>query len=225
MSAIVSGTAAPAGRRWAYFGCFLLATMLGCAAEVADQGALDQSEAQDEVAVVTQAQGATVTVRTGLGDRPNAWNANYGVWITSGADCAVTPFKVHRVKLSDGTLQTTNLGCRPAVRAAVSPNGTVHVWIGGSPSALSYHAILTVNGVGFTKRIDTQGSVHGMAASDTQIFWADDLGVRSMNSNGSSPQTLFSAEDTFVFGAEPEFPGPRAAWRARRAALARPRMS
>ena len=56
------------------------------------------------------------------------------------------------------------------------------------------------NGVGFTKRIDSQGSVHGLAATDTQIFWADDLGVRSMNSDGSSPQTLFAAEDTNVFG-------------------------
>lgn len=199
MSAIVSGTAAPTGSRWAYAWCLLLATMLGCAAEVADPGALDQGEAQ-EVGVVTQALGGTVTVRSGLGDRTNAWNGNYGVWITSGADCAVTPFKVHRVKLSDGTLQTTNLGCRPAVQAAVSPNGTVHVWIGGSPGALAYHAILTVNGVGFTKRIDSQGSVHGLAATDTQIFWADDLGVRSMNSDGSSPQTLFAAEDTNVFG-------------------------
>jgi hypothetical protein len=202
MSAIVSGTAAATGRRWAHAGCLLLATMLGCAAEVADQGALDQGEPQ-EVGVVTQALGATLTVRSGLGDRPIVWNGSYGVWITSGADCAVTPFKVHRVKLSDGTLQTTNLGCRPAVRAAVAPNGTVHVWIGGSPGALAYHAILTVNGVGFTKRIDTTGSVHGMAATDTQIFWADDLGVRSMNSGGSSAQTLFATEDApFVFGSE-----------------------
>jgi len=126
-SAIVSGTAAPTGRRWAYAGCLLLATMLGCAAELGDEGALDQGETQ-EVGVVRQAMGATATVRSGLGDRTNVWNGNYGVWIKSGPDCKVTPFTVQRVKLSDGALQSTNLGCR---RRAERHDARVDRWFLG----------------------------------------------------------------------------------------------